>query len=44
VRKYDVRTKTYTNLVPPSAQGGQLQAGWYLTFGKANPHTLAYDQ
>jgi hypothetical protein len=41
VRKYDVSTKTYTNFVAP---GGPLQSGWYLTFGKTNPHTLAYGQ
>lgn len=41
VRRYDVATKTYENFVSP---GGPLTAPWYLTFGKTNPSTLAYDE
>jgi DNA-binding beta-propeller fold protein YncE len=39
VRRYDVTRKTFTNFVAP---GGPLGSGWYLTFGKTNPSTLAY--
>ncbi len=39
VRRYDVRTKTYDVFVP----AGTLAAPWFLTFGKTNPATLAYD-
>ena len=39
VRRYDVKTQTFTNFVAP---GGPLGSGWYLTFGKTNPSTLAY--
>lgn len=42
VRRYNVTTKTFSNFVPPAAQGGPLGAGWYLTFGFTNPATLAY--
>ena len=52
VRRYDVRNKKskgYKVIVPPYNQPdplpkGPLQSGWYLTFGKTNPATLAYDQ
>jgi WD40 repeat protein len=40
VRSYDVMTKTYTTFVAP---GGPLVAGWFLSFGKTDPATLAYD-
>jgi len=43
VRSYDVATKTFTVLVPPSALGGALGQPWYMTFGQTNPATLAYD-
>jgi hypothetical protein len=39
VRRYDVTTKKFSNFVEP---GGQLRAGWYLTFGNTNPSTLVY--
>ena len=39
VRSYDVTTKTYTTFVAP---GGPLAIPWYLTFGKTDPATLAY--
>ena len=42
VRRYDVSDKTFTNFVKPAAQGGPLGQGWYLTFGKTDPGTLAY--
>jgi len=40
VRRYDVTTDTYTNFVAP---GGPLGSPWYLTFGKTDPATLAYN-
>lgn len=40
VRRYDVVTKSFTNFVLP---GGVLGEPWYLTFGKTNPATLAYE-
>ncbi|TFW27542.1 hypothetical protein E4O92_23735 [Massilia horti] len=42
VRRYDLTTKQYSNFVAPYAIGGPLQSGWYLTFGKTDPHTLTY--
>jgi DNA-binding beta-propeller fold protein YncE len=44
VRRYNVSTKTRVlpDFVPPAATGGPLGAGWYLTFGKTDPSTLAY--
>ena len=39
VRRYDVKTKVFSNFVEP---GGRLREGWYLTFGNTNPSTLAY--
>jgi streptogramin lyase len=42
VRRYDVKTKTFTTFVAPAAQGGPLGAPFYLTFSKTNPATLAY--
>ena len=42
VRRYDVKTKTFTNFVAPATRGGPLGSGWYLTFGNTNPTTLAY--
>lgn len=44
VRRYDVGTKTFDVFVAPSAQGGPLRSPWYLTFGKTDPGTLAYDE
>jgi hypothetical protein len=44
VRRYDVDTKTFDVFVLPSAQGGPLRSPWYLTFGKTDPGTLAYDE
>jgi hypothetical protein len=44
VRRYDVSTKTFDVFVLPSAQGGPLGFPWYLTFGKTDPATLAYDE
>jgi DNA-binding beta-propeller fold protein YncE len=45
VRVYDVRSKDkrYKVIVPPYKQNGPLQGGWYLTFGKTQPGTLAYE-
>ena len=42
IRRYDVTSKTYSNFVPPAAQGGPLGDGWYLTFGQTAPDTLEY--
>jgi sugar lactone lactonase YvrE len=42
VRRYDVRTKEYTNFVLPNAHGGPVGVAWGLTFGQTNPDTLAY--
>jgi hypothetical protein len=41
VRRYDVATKTFNLLVPA---GGGLVGPTYLTFGKTDPGTLAYDE
>ena len=51
VRRYDVTNKSFNfaNFVPPSApvapstQGGPLGTPYYLTFGKTDPGTLAYN-
>jgi DNA-binding beta-propeller fold protein YncE len=43
VRRYNVRTKTFSIFVPSAANGGSLQQPWYLTFGETNPSTLKYD-
>jgi hypothetical protein len=44
VGKHDFdKHKSFTNFVPPKAQGGALSQPWYLTFGKTDPGTLAYD-
>jgi hypothetical protein len=42
IRRYNVHSKKYDLLVPAFRNGGHLQAGWYLTFGKTDPATLAY--
>ena len=44
IRRYNVLSKKYDVFVPAflSPGGGQLQAGWYLTFGKTDPATLVY--
>jgi glucose/arabinose dehydrogenase len=42
VRRYDVHTKTPTNFIAPSTEGGPLGSAWGLTFGRTNPTTLAY--
>lgn len=39
VRRYDVKTKHYEEVVKP---GGALKMGWFLTFRKTDPATLAY--
>jgi hypothetical protein len=39
VRSYDVSNGSFVNFEPP----GTLGSGWYLTFGKTDPATLAYD-
>ena len=44
VRRYDVADQSFTDFVLPSAQGGPLVNPWYLTFGKTDPGTLAYDE
>jgi hypothetical protein len=41
VRSYDVGAKTFTNFV--AAIGSPLGSPWYLTFGKTDPATLAYN-
>ncbi|AGP38785.1 hypothetical protein BE04_42065 [Sorangium cellulosum] len=43
VRRYDVGTKMFEVVVPSFADGGPLQAGWYLTFRRTNPATLVYE-
>lgn len=43
VRRYDVNTKTFDVFVPSLLSNGPLVEPWYLTFGKTNPKTLAYD-
>jgi sugar lactone lactonase YvrE len=44
VRRYNVRTKTFTNFIAPSPSGGPpVQWWWGLTFGRTNPTTLAYE-
>lgn len=40
VRRYDVSTGTFDTVV---AAGGDLVAGWYITFGRTNSTTLAYE-
>ena len=40
VRSYDVATLNYTSFVKP---GTGLEFPWYLSFGKTNPATLAYE-
>jgi hypothetical protein len=42
VRRYNVQSKNYTIFYPSALNGGKLHEGWYLTFGKTNPATLAY--
>ncbi|WP_147866523.1 NHL repeat-containing protein [Stieleria maiorica] len=41
VRAYDVTTESFNAIVPTTS--GRLQSPWYLTFGKTNPATLAYE-
>jgi hypothetical protein len=41
VRKYDVRTKAFTNFVAPGGDSG-TNSWWGLTFGGTNPTTLTY--
>jgi hypothetical protein len=42
IRRYNVHSKKYDLLVTAFRNGGRLLAGWYLTFGKTDPATLAY--
>lgn len=42
VRRYDVTTKQFNSFVQASANGGPLEAPWYLSFGKTNAGTLQY--
>jgi hypothetical protein len=42
IRRYNVHSKKYELFVPAFRNGGHLQAGWYLTFGKTDPATLDY--
>jgi len=46
IRRYNVHSKKYDAFVPAFRLpgGGHLQAGWYLTFGKTDPATLAYQK
>ncbi|MCS7469605.1 hypothetical protein NZK35_23390 [Stieleria sp. ICT_E10.1] len=41
VRAYDVTTENFAVLIPTS--NGRLQTPWYLTFGKTDAATLAYN-
>jgi sugar lactone lactonase YvrE len=43
VRRYDAGTKRYTTFIPPANKDGPV---WpvYLSFGKTDPATLAYDE
>src|SRR5262249_43384779 len=40
IRSYDVGDGSFVNFAPP----GTLGSGWYLTFGRTDPATLAYQE
>ncbi|MGG1679472.1 hypothetical protein ACIFOT_27685 [Neobacillus sp. NRS-1170] len=42
VRRYDVESKMFDEIVPPASEGGSLGEPWYLTFGNTDPAALAY--
>ena len=42
VRRYDVRSKKFKEIVPPYKDGGPLGVPLYLTFVNTDPATLAY--
>ena len=42
VRRYNVRSKKFKEIVPPYKDGGPLGVPLYLTFGNTDPATLAY--
>ncbi|MBU8878220.1 hypothetical protein BGM26_04335 [Bacillus sp. FJAT-29790] len=42
VRRYNVHTKKFKEIVLPYKKCGPLGVPWYLTFGKTNPKTLVY--
>ena len=44
VRSYKEDTRTFDVFVPPMVGGGPLGTPEYLTFGKTDPATLAYDE
>ncbi len=43
VRRYDVATKSFDDLVAPSVGGGPLAMPWYLTFSRSRQDTMEYD-
>ncbi|NWK72309.1 hypothetical protein HWX41_25495 [Bacillus paramycoides] len=42
VRRYNVHSKKFKEVVRPYKKGGPLGVPWYLTLGNTNPATLAY--
>ncbi|MBT2738746.1 hypothetical protein [Bacillus sp. ISL-7] len=43
VRRYNVHSKKFKEIIPPYKNGGPLGVPTFLTFGKTNPATLAYE-
>ena len=42
VRRYDIRSKKFKEIVPPYKDGGPFGVPLFLTFGNTDPATLAY--